>query len=127
MPEARLHQVADPATEAGLRKTGSVNVQVFDAHVGANGYSVIVSRDPLCGDRDDMRWHVSVAGERDVPTWADLAAIAHGARPGVPFALGVPPRSWWLNVHEHCLHLWEVVDRPLLAQWRSERVGHTPT
>jgi hypothetical protein len=106
---------------------GSTDVLTLDAQVDTRRYSVIVSRDPLNGDITDLRWHVSIAGERDVPRWADLAAIAHEVRPGVPFAIGIPPRSWWMNVHEHCLHLWEVKDENLLAQWQAERMGHIPT
>jgi hypothetical protein len=77
----------------------------------------------------DWRWHISVRNARDgrVPTWDELAFTGHSIRPGVAFALGVPPRSWWINVHEHVLHLWQLKDDALLEQWRSEAQGHTPT
>lgn len=73
------------------------------------------------------RWHISVSAEGDVPRWADLVAVAHRLRPGVAFVVGVPPRSWWVNLHPNVLHLWEVDDAALLAQWRSEARGDTPT
>ena len=92
-------------------------------------YSVIVSRDDLANGRQipDRRWHVSVAGENDVPRWEDLAAIGHRVRPGVCFVIGVPPKSWWINLHPHCLHLYELADDALIDQWRSERRGDTPS
>lgn len=85
----------------------------------------LVSRDGIANDV--YRWHISVSGPGRVPTWDELANAAHELRPGVAFAAGVPPRSWWINVHEHVLHLWELDDPPLLDQWRSERRGDEPT
>jgi hypothetical protein len=38
----------------------------------------------------------------------------------VPFALALPPRDWWLNLHQHCLHVLEVTDPVLLELWRFE-------
>jgi hypothetical protein len=82
--------------------------------------------------RGDMRWHISLRyGEEGldgrIPTWEELVIACHDLRPGVPFALGIPPRSWWLNVHPHVLHLWELADGPLIAQWRAERQADRPT
>lgn len=85
----------------------------------------LLSRDGIANDV--KRWHLSVSGNGRVPTWDELANAAHALRPGVAFAAGVPPRSWWINVHEDVLHLWEIDDPPLLDQWRSERRGDTPT
>lgn len=92
-------------------------------------YSVILTRDDISGGRaePDPRWHLSIAADDKVPTWDAVAAIAHELRPGVPFALGVPPKSWWINVHPGTLHLWELRDQNLLDQWRAERRGDTPT
>lgn len=75
----------------------------------------------------DWRWHISVSAEGRVPAWEELAASGHELRPGVPFVVGVPPKSWWINVHPHVLHLYESKDQPLLDQWRSERRGDRPT
>ncbi len=62
-----------------------------------------------------------------MPPWKVLVAIGHELRPGVPFCVGVPPKSWWMNIHPHVLHLYEIKDTNLLAQWRAEGQGHTPT
>jgi hypothetical protein len=88
-------------------------------------YSVLMGRELIADD--DARWHISVAHPRRLPVWGDLVAIAHRLRPGVVFVVGVPPRSWWINVHPNCLHLWEMRDANLEAQWRAEAQGDTPT
>jgi hypothetical protein len=113
------------AAREGLEAGGSTNI----ARWTKPGLSILMSRDPINDPRDvpDYRWHLSIAGEHDVPGWDTMVAIAHELRPGVCFVVGVPPRSWWINVHPHCLHLWETRDPNLEAQWRSERRGHTPS
>lgn len=97
----------------------------------SNGLTALVSREPT-GPDDRPRWHISVRyGDRGyngrVPTWDELVQTAHELRPGVPFVVGIPPRSWWMNVHPDVLHLWELFDEALLEQWRFERQGHVPT
>lgn len=112
---------------AMLEQMGSTGVRVVT--VGGDElretYNVLVSRDPI--EDGDPRWHISVTGHEDVPRWRDLVAIAHRLRPGVCFVVGVPPRSWWINVHPNCLHLWETKDGNLEALWRLEAQGHRPT
>jgi hypothetical protein len=91
--------------------------------------TALVGREDL-GDGD--RWHISIRyGDPDangrIPTWEELVAAAHELRPGVPFAIGIPPRSWWINVHPHVLHLYEIHDDALVAQWRAEARGDLVT
>lgn len=74
-----------------------------------------------------LRWHISLRGPGRVPTWEELVDVAHQLRPGVPFVLAVPPRSLWMNVHPHVLHLWETADEPLLEEWRVNARGDAPT
>lgn len=88
--------------------------------------AAIVTRDRLRGD-PLPRWHISVSHRDRVPTWEEMAEAAHELRPGVPLAIGVPPRSWWVNVHDHVLHLVELRDEPLVASWRDERRGDRPS
>lgn len=76
---------------------------------------------------DDRRWHVSVSCADRLPTWGELVEAAHTLRPGVVFVVGVPPRSWWLNVHPYVLHLWETTDEHLVSEWRRNGRGDTPT
>jgi hypothetical protein len=75
----------------------------------------------------DWRWHLSVSGMERIPTWEELAFIVHETRPGIVFTLALPPRSWWINVAEYCLHAWEIHDTNLTDLWRSERRGDTPS
>lgn len=97
------------------------------AYTAANGrLSILLSRDEIAPG--DTRWHLSIAGQdNQVPAWNELVELAHKLRPGVVWVVGIPPREWWLNVHEGCLHLWQLDDPALEDQWRSERQGHTPT
>jgi hypothetical protein len=114
----------------GLELAGSTNLLCAWARVDTRRYSLLVSRDPIQGgDRSvpDYRWHISMAGEDDVPRWRDLVAVAHEVRPGVCFVVGIPPKSHWMSVHPHCLHLWEVSDDNLTDQWMSERMGVEPS
>jgi hypothetical protein len=103
----------------------------FDVQHEGRSFSVFLTRDNVApGPRQvpDWRWHLSIAGrDMKVPEWNTIAAVAHQVRPGIPFALGVPPKSWWINVHSGALHLWELKDANLLDQWRHERLGQKPT
>lgn len=116
-----------------MEAAGSTDVRSFMAFVDGSRYSVLVSRDPIASlpsdpsEVCDYRWHVSVAGESNVPRWSHLVAIGHEVRPGVCFCVGVPPRSHWMSVHPHCLHLWELRDENLTDQWMAERTGAVPS
>jgi hypothetical protein len=90
----------------------------------------LVGREPVGPHQqalEDLRWHISVRAPGRVPTWPELVDAAHSLRPGVVFCVPMPPRTWWLNVHEHVLHLWETRDPNLERQWRSESGGHEPS
>jgi hypothetical protein len=91
----------------------------------AGPLAAMVTRDEIADG--DLRWHISVQHEDRIPNWNELVEAAHGLRPGVPLAIGIPPRSWWLNIHPRVLHLIEIHDQHLLDQWRSERQGHAVT
>lgn len=98
------------------------------AKIDGRRYSVLISRDDIARNgMPDPRWHVSVAGEDSVPPWNHFAAIVHELRPGVSFCVPMPPRSQWINVHEHVLHVWEIRDPALARQWASEGGGDDPS
>jgi hypothetical protein len=91
-----------------------------------NGHlTALLGREPVVPG--DWRWHLSISAANRVPTWEELAGAAHDLRPGVPMGVGIPPRSWWLNVHPHTLHLWELADPHLVAEWRRNARGDKPT
>jgi hypothetical protein len=80
----------------------------------------------------DTRWHISIRyGEPGVngriPTWDELVCAAHDLRPGVVFVVGIPPKSWWMNVHPHVLHLHETRDEQLVAMFRDNALGSPVT
>lgn len=108
---------------------GSAFVGAWLARIGGKRYSVVLTRDNVAEPVEvpDVRWHMSISADDGVPAWNALAAIAHEVRPGVPFAIGVPPKSWWINVHPGTLHLYELRDENLVAQWRFERRGDDPS
>lgn len=98
---------------------------------GRDELHAILSRDNIAAPRDvpDERWHLSVSGDGRVPSWDEIAAACHALRPGVTFVVGVPPRSYWINVNENVLHAYETRDANLEAQWLAEGrgVGDKPT
>jgi hypothetical protein len=104
----------------------AMGIESLPPVVWTNGkLDAFVSRDPI--RPDDPRWHISVRGPDRVPTWDELVGAAHSLRPGVVFCVPMPPRSWWINVHEDVLHLWEIRDANLEGQWEAEALGHEPT
>lgn len=131
----RLHRSepspAQAEVDRQLAEIGSAEIEHYLAFCDTRRYSVLASHDPIDGELvdglGDWRWHISVAGERDVPRWKDLVAIGHELRPEVCFVVGVPPRSWWMSLHPHCLHLWELKDENLTDLWHSERRGSVPS
>lgn len=94
-----------------------------------DGRTAMVGREFAGGDptSGDLRWHISVKADGRIPTWEEVVQTAHELRPGVVFCVGVPPRSWWMNVHEHVIHLWEVRDEMLIQEYRVNATGQAPT
>ncbi|HEX6786652.1 MAG TPA: hypothetical protein VF076_05610, partial [Acidimicrobiales bacterium] len=76
---------------------------------------------------DPLRWHLSLSHEQRVPTWEEIRDACHELRPGVTFSVGIPPRSMWMNEHDHVLHAWETVDPALYEEYRTNARGDTPT
>lgn len=109
-------------------REGARDMRWYRAIIDGTEYHVIISRNEYSHELGQPpRWHLSVSGADAVPPWEALVAVAHRVRPGVPFAVGIPPESWWVNYHGHTLHMVEVRDEGLVHQWRLERKGHTPT
>lgn len=114
---------------AQLEKLGMKGARLFvieDVLGEDQQMQAILTRDLLQGETEP-RWHISVAGEHTVPMWDTLVSVGHQLRPGVCFVIGVPPESWWINIHPNVLHLYETRDLPLENQWRIERQGHRPS
>jgi hypothetical protein len=100
-------------------------LRVVGAFHHRDGRVAILTRDNI-GEPSahDWRWHLSVRQTADggrVADWNEIANTAHDLRPSVGFVLSVPPRSLWMSVHDHVLHLEEVKDANLEAQWVANR------
>jgi hypothetical protein len=66
--------------------------------------TVLVSRDPHLG-----KWHLSISHVERDPTWDEIAGARYALIPDEAYMVQVlPPRAEYLNLHEHCFHLWEV-------------------
>jgi hypothetical protein len=94
--------------------------------------TAMVGREPYA--EGDWRWHISVRSgdpgiDGRIPSWDELVDTAHALRPGVPFVIGIPPRSYWMNHHPHVLHIVETKDEAMINNWRinSQRGRDVPT
>lgn len=130
IPEGWNEGEQHPEFIAMWRKQYGDHVPVPRAFYHNDGRTAFVGREPY--GKDDWRWHISLrAGELEVdgrpPTWDEMVDTAHALRPGVPFIVGIPPRSFWMNIHPHVLHMIETRDEPLLEQWRANARGDKPT
>lgn len=54
--------------------------------------------------------HISVSAKGRYPTWDELASARDRFAPGVRMVMHFPTPDEYVNVHETCLHLWEVED-----------------
>lgn len=133
MSDRPLYLVRQPlpqhmeATFGPAASAGALEHLHLDAGVrgGEHLYNIISARERI--EPRDWRWHISVCGRHHVPPWEDMVEVAHKLRPGVVFVLGIPPRSWWINIADHALHLWELKDDALVGQWHAERAGMVPS
>lgn len=101
----------------------------YEVVVGGVRHLAIVARENISAQRatPDWRWHISMSGPDDVPSWRALSMTAHALRPGVNFVSAVPSEAHWVNVHPHTLHLFQIDDPALESQWRAEGRGDRPS
>lgn len=68
------------------------------------GCTVFVSP-PFAG----MGWHLSISNPRRYPTWNEIRDARYEFLPDdMTFALLLPPRDEYVNVHPNCFHLHQV-------------------
>ena len=73
----------------------------------------------------ELRWHLSISHPWRLPTWAEINAARDALiPPDVWLCQPMPPREFWINLDQHALHLWEVRDRELIAQWAYDGCGN---
>lgn len=88
--------------------------------------------DPLCAIvtvdflmPDGGVWlHLSVSRARRLPTWGDLvtARDALGYEDLLMIKM-VPPKRYWLNIHNFCLHLLHHIDQPAVPKELYDQYG----
>ena len=72
--------------------------------------------------------HVSVSNPERLPTQAEMLAVRDRFF-GVPATVIqiFPPREFWVNAHEFCLHLWQRLDGSFLPEGLHGTVGPLET
>lgn len=55
------------------------------------------------------KWHLSISHKDRYPTWDEIKEARYRLLPDeVTMAMLLPPRSEYVNVHDHCFHLHEI-------------------
>lgn len=61
---------------------------------------------------DNGRWHLSIAHPDRDPTWKEIHDARYKFVPDeVTMVMFLPPKAQYVNLHEHCFHLWEIRKR----------------
>lgn len=82
--------------------------------------TILVGREPV-PNNGGLRWHLSIAHPFRLPTWSEIKQARAELLPvDLHFCQPMPPAKYWINAHEYCLHLWEIKDPDLTAQWEAE-------
>jgi hypothetical protein len=90
------------------------------AYRSSSGCGIIVGLEPAKAAPEGIwlpegaldLWHLSISHPERYPTWDELADARYTLVPDqLTMAMLLPPRDEYLNVHEHCFHLWQIEDR----------------
>ncbi|MFT8930045.1 MAG: hypothetical protein ABF969_11985 [Sporolactobacillus sp.] len=66
----------------------------------------------LVGQEPNVGWHLSISHHRVNPTWGEIRDARYQFVPdGVQMAMFLPPKKEYVNIHEHCFHLFETKER----------------
>lgn len=94
---------------------------------GRKGRKVVLSTVMMTGmvEQDGRRWlHLSFSHPGRLPTWTEFVAVKELFLGREAKAIQViPPRSEHVNIHPHCLHLFECVDGDPLPDF-TQQTGH---
>lgn len=70
------------------------------------GCGALISHEPHGGS---MRWHASLSRKDSLPSWGDIKDFRYSLLPlDLTFAQILPPPEDYVNLHQYCLHLWEI-------------------
>lgn len=86
-----------------------------------------MQRHTFCGGQilaiesiDAERHHVSLSHRKRLPTWNEVKIVREAlCDPDKFYAMVLPPKQYYLNVHEYCFHLWEVKAEDETNIWRG--------
>lgn len=74
----------------------------------------------IIGTEDYGLEHWSFALPDRLPTWDEIKEAKDALNLNQKFyCVPFPTREYWVNVHNYCLHLWEVKDHPLVEYWKG--------
>jgi len=86
--------------------------------INSKKYKNSVRKQPLIFSEKDIRvivsidanrWHLSASCSDRLPTYHEMKKLRYEHIPDkAQMAMIFPPKSEFVNVHENCLHLWEI-------------------
>lgn len=60
-------------------------------------------------NRDNGKWHLSLSRKDRLPDWYEIKHWRYELCPDVPYmAIILPPQDEYVNLHQHCIQLWEI-------------------
>lgn len=103
-----------------MREAGIPASAFSDLQLGTLGNCRII----CAREGKERRWHLSVSHPFRLPTWDEINAARDACIPADAWLCQpMPPKEFWVNLHPHVLHLWQVKDRELIAQWAFDGCG----
>lgn len=79
-------------------------------YVSSTGCNVITNVEPI-GPNGEKEHHLSISHPARYPTWDEIAEARYKFLPdALTFALYLPPKAEYVNLHPNCFHLHEVHD-----------------
>ena len=65
--------------------------------------------------KDLGRWHMSISCSDRHPTWEEIKQARYDLLPDDIFMVQIlPPKKYFVNVHPHTFHLWELREPELI-------------
>lgn len=96
----KVKNVTKHCTDAvnAAKAAGCEDIQIYDFGT----CSVMISKDA-------GRWHLSISHPSRLPIWTEIREARYRFIPNeVYMAMILPPKEDYVNVHPHCMHLFEI-------------------
>jgi len=62
-----------------------------------------------------MLWHLSVSHKNRYPSYDEIADVRYALIPDdVTMAMLLPPQGQYVNLHDWCLHCWQIDDKRII-------------